>query len=356
MIFSFNTKIKTYFLLIFFAYLFIGCNSTPSNVTSDYINEYNLSVFKVQYGKSYYHISLPYIKPSGISKIYNGSFFGLIVHDIIADGISIIPDDNDYALYESYYDLKTVWRGKQSRKIDMLLQLNTRSDSTYDIYLSNGLYYKYFIRNGNPSSFPLTYNVPYNTQEIQIIYSIRFPQKEENTFVETGKFSSSLQITWPEIRLPDSDGNIFPPQTYTNLGEYKIVDNQLTVNLPYIKHKYNNGAYLKRYWLNVYEFIADGRILEQEELSETELSNIDKLLLLKNERINDNKKTEIKFHFNENTLNVYLVDSSSPNKFIKYSIPYGSKEIYLTYDIIPLTNIGFINSNDRMCVHWKVQW
>jgi hypothetical protein len=62
-------------------------------------------------------------------------------------------------------------------------------------------------------------------------------------------------------------------------------------------------------------------------------------------RINNTRKKDIVF---------YVLYGSSPTKYI---IPNGTKEVYLTYDIIQKEPQGWYNNyNQRLCVKWEIVW
>jgi hypothetical protein len=311
------------------------------------------------------NIFLPYIKPAGIDRIITSSVRGLIIEEMIVDGRRIRPNRTIFNAGSYTFTLSP-----QEEIVDieeghftmpMLWRVGFGLDRMHDDWLQEGIYFQYFSRNGQLRNFPDRIVIPYGSNEIFITYRIRFPYyPEEGKFgefiVSEESYTVKFNILWPELRIADRHGRIAPPEDYCDLGVHEFNSyNELVIELP-IPIEFPNpnrfNYHINDRWLIIYELISDGVLINSGRLNLTERNNID-YILTRGEIIENNTKIQMKLNANSGGINIFLNRSG---RNIKYTIPYNSREIYLTYDILFNSNVGYSNHNRRHTIRWEISW
>jgi hypothetical protein len=327
-------------------------------IPKEYIDIGQLDLTK---NKQFDTIFLPYIKPLDIDKIITSSVQGLIIDKIIVDRKTIHPQKIvfDMGAYEatSYKHEQNVNNNEEHFLMPINWYTNDHSRRTYDEALNEGIYFDYYSRNGKLKYSPDKYHIPYGSKEVFIFYRIRFPNYSKtnevmNFIVSDRLYIAKFNILWPSLALADRNGKITLPEEYHFLGIYELnSDNELVVDLPIewpTIEKFN--PYIDNRWLIMYQLIGDGILLREEKLNIMEKNKIDILI----NSVEVEFKKIIKMKWRKNSDGIVFYNNEKPN--IKYTIPYGCKEIYMTYDILFKKSIGYVNYNKRLCVKWEIKW
>jgi len=312
-----------------------------------YIGELN-----IEYRNMYNKLFLPYEKPDEITTVFESAYEGLIIDEIIVDNVIITPQN---ALQE-YLNQWTAKNHQWKRIIRLKCYWEVRQElgSMYDENINKGIYFLYFnyFLNKNILEYslqPYSYNIPYGSKEIKLKYRICYPEGIIGETIYYIKFN----LIWPEIRITDDNGNIIPPKEYIDLGLSKLNNDFLSVELPFIRHGYEPE--INNRWLLIYELICDGKNINKEEVNSQENENIDSLTEKEGIKPNSNT-TEMIWLINGKVEDGLVFYSKAERPPIKYNIPYGSKEIYMTYDIMFFTSVGYSIHNDRICIKWEIEW
>jgi hypothetical protein len=114
-------------------------------------------------------MDLPYYKPEGITQIPSAYFNALVVHKLVADGNEIIPvwqwAMSDDSIVGKYF------RETEPEGSFHTVRMNwfwSFAVLTNDI-VKRGIFYR-----STATGRPYHYNVPYGSQKIELLYSIRF--------------------------------------------------------------------------------------------------------------------------------------------------------------------------------------
>ena len=312
-----------------------------------YIGELN-----IEYRNMYNKLFLPYEKPDEITTVFESAYEGLIIDEIIVDNVIITPQDDITGIFEPMGSEKS--SVEKNNKIEMLWEVRQELGSMYDENINKGIYFLYFnyFLNKNILEYslqPYSYNIPYGSKEIKLKYRICYPEGIIGETIYYIKFN----LIWPEIRITDDNGNIIPPKEYIDLGLSKLNNDFLSVELPFIRHGYEPE--INNRWLLIYELICDGKNINKEEVNSQENENIDSLTEKEGIKPNSNT-TEMIWLINGKVEDGLVFYSKAERPPIKYNIPYSSKEIYMTYDIMFFTSVGYSIHNDRICIKWEIEW
>ena len=352
---------KKYFLVLLILF-FSSClyASGRTEIPTNYIN---IGQLDLTLRKTYNTILLPYIKPEGISKILTSNVQGLIIEEIIVNGKKIKPKrelfymGTDEAI--SYLNEKNVNIEEAQFMMPMTWNVLFDGETLHDDLLKEGIYFNYYSRNGQIRYNPDKYIIPYGNEEVFITYRIRFPiYPDESRFrefiVSDELYTVKFNILWPELRIADRHGRITPPDNYINLGTQDFnSNNELSIKLPlYFPSPSRFDEHIDNEWLKIYQLIADGLLIESKNLNFSERHNIN-YLITTGEIMENNSKVLTQLKRNSNGIDIYVKTS---NQSLKYTIPYGSCEIFLTYDVILNSRVGHNNYNRRYCVKWDIKW
>ena len=99
----------------------------------------------------------------------------------------------------------------------------------------------------------------------------------------------------------------------------------------------------------MYQLIGDGVLLREERLNVTEKNQID--TLISPPEVENRKIAKMIWIRNADGIAFYNTDSQN----VKYTVPYGCKEVYMIYDILFGTSTR-LNYNNRLCVKWEIKW
>jgi len=100
----------------------------------------------------------------------------------------------------------------------------------------------------------------------------------------------------------------------------------------------------------MYQLIGDGVLLREERLNVTEKNQID--TLISPPEVENRKIAKMIWIRNADGIAFY----NTENQNVKYTIPYGCKEVYMLYAILFKETVGYSNYNKRLCVKWEIKW
>jgi hypothetical protein len=322
-----------------------------NNEDCQYIGELN-----IKYGGSrYYTLILPYNKPAGIFTVFKSELWALRIEEIIIDNEIIIPRQHG-RIYETIFggtDKKISLRNNNTMK--MFFEVDSIRGSMYDTEINNGINYY------DPSHL---YNIPYGSKEVKLKYRVYYPNNTIGERVHCVKFT----LTWPDIRIADIDGNIRLPEEYIDLGIIKPAEDVFSIDLPlplsFIRSSSRDRKklHLDNEWLPIYELIGDGRIIEKTEISNEENYYID--FLTGKEDIKSGENTTSMIWRNNGWLeDGFVFYSQIDRPPIKYIIPYGTREVFMTYNI-RFSSISSLKTStyvdyydyERICIKWEIDW
>jgi hypothetical protein len=313
--------------------------------------------------KTYGTISLPYMKPLGINKVITSSVRGLIINKIIVDGRIIAPQKTwlDFGAYEAINSLYEEDASNGESQFFMPMLWGTYGGNiAYDDQLSEGIRFDYYSRNGKIKYSPDRYNIPYGSKEVFINYNIRFPEYSNNKpgdyIISEETYTIKFNILWPEIRIADRNGRIPTPNYYENIGVYKFnLNNELIIDLPFNEI---DDPHIDNKWLEIYQIIGDGLLINKRRVNRNERRNIDNLT--QHGYIKEGQTAiEMLWRINGRIENGILFYSRSEYPPIKYIIPFKCKEVYLIYDVLfkqPNSVGTYTNYNKQLCVKWEIEW
>jgi hypothetical protein len=349
--------------------VFLSCSlfsvfaSGKTDLPQNYIDIDDLDFVE---NKTYDSVNLPYTKPAGFTKIIHSPVIGLIIDELIVDGKEIHPkrplwDAGTYeAITKSYEEDTEPEEGEYC--MPMTWGTNYGDNKTADEYLSEGIDFSYHTKGEEIDYSPTHYNIPYGSKEVFITYRIRFPDySEENDFrsyIISESYTARFHIIWPEVRVADETGKIAPPENYEDLGTFTInAENELILDVPFqeLSSDKFNPFIDNRRWITIYELISDGIIINEQPITINEKNNID--VLVEHDGVRETERiVAMKFVTNNSIENGIAFYSRQENPTIKYIIPYGTREIFMTYDIIFKETVGYVNYNKRLCVRWEIDW
>jgi hypothetical protein len=341
-----------------------------------YLDEIDIGVLNIKYRKSIDRLLLPYAKPDEISSVFESAYEGLIIVEIKVDNVPIKPEIGNGRI--SGVPTSEKISSDKSNKIKMRWDIRPESGTMYDIVINKGIFFQdfnYLLEKNvhRPTFKPYSYHIPYGGKEVKVKYRIYYPDRTIDETIYSVKFN----LIWPDIRLADNNGNIFPPNEYVDLGIIKPQNNLMSIELPInltsgkeITDQLFPRNHIDSRWLEIYELIGDGKIINQIKVNKHEKANIDFLTekedIKNGSNITDmiwrtygNKKEGLNFYIKfKDDLNKLFKVKASANKPSpkKYTIPYGTRVIYMTYDILFLAFIGYYSPNDGLCVKWEIDW
>jgi hypothetical protein len=147
--------------------IFLSC----TNIKAENIIEYiDLGRFQVELNRTL-DIDVPYYKPDGITQIPSEYFRAFVIHELKADDKRILPTN-----------LYPIWWNGSDDSVRGLFLTNTISEAEYlTLRLpwraaaeDNNKAIKQGVTLSTYSNGRKKYTIPYGTQEISLIYSIRF--------------------------------------------------------------------------------------------------------------------------------------------------------------------------------------
>jgi len=155
-------------------------------------------------------IELPYFKSEGITQIPTMYFNALVVHEIKADNRKVRPkrkymssDDSSQGIYidfvepeESWFSLKMYWGWSIADFTNHTIRQGLFFTTDINRNIRKSLFYRIDIKG------PLRYyTIPYGTQKVTLIYSIRFLIYDFNNgelidAIETEKMGATWEFEW----------------------------------------------------------------------------------------------------------------------------------------------------------------
>jgi len=141
-------------------------------------------------------IELPYYKPEGITQIPSHYFNALVVHEIRADNKKVRPTRKYMSSFDSSRFISIDFVEPQESWLSLRMTWNWAITDYTNRTTRQGLFFTTDIKG------PIQqYNIPYGTQRVTLIYSIRFLIYDFNNgelidAIETEKMGATWEFEW----------------------------------------------------------------------------------------------------------------------------------------------------------------